>query len=329
MKIPRLLPLLLPALLVAPLAAQDVIIQPAVLFNTSDKPGTPPVLEDNLKIEYPADMAKADVQGYAIVAFTTQRTGPDYMNKIYVRVAGSDAAFEKNVRDTFRLGVWPKINPRLNGKSAKAYSWAAIIFNPASAAGDIPNATVRLLKAAPVFVTTAQWNSLPKDEKILRGSIAIDDSGAPQQITLETKSASAQALLPDIQKSVAQWTFAPARTNGQSVAAVIKTTFIPMTVPNKIDDIPSNITRPRPISQPNPYYPADLRRQGITGEVTVAFFVNKDGKTENVEVIKSTNKDFGDAAMAAVKKWRFKPASIDGVPVKSDHMTITLAFALP
>jgi hypothetical protein len=67
------LSLLLSAAFVSkPLAAQDVTCQPAVLFDTSDKPDAPPT-PDDLDIEYPAALAKAGTQGYAIAAFVTPR----------------------------------------------------------------------------------------------------------------------------------------------------------------------------------------------------------------------------------------------------------------
>jgi len=323
MKSPRLL-LLLPILLFAtlistPLAAQDVTCQPAVLFDTSDKPDTPPTLKD-FDIEYPAALAKAGTQGYAIVAFTSP---PNYLH-----VVGTDIKIEENVRDKIADDGLSKPG-QFKGTAAPSYSWTAFIFNPDSAAVDIPNATVRLLKVAPICVAINQWNSLPKSEKVLRGSIAIDASGKPQQITLETKSASAQALLPDIEKSVAQWSFAPARANGQPVASVIKTTFISLPVPDTIDSIPSNFTPPRPIKQDQPVYPTAFKKQGFTATVVVAFVVGKKGSIEDVSVVKASsfsksvkdskiveasNKAFSNAAMDCVKKWKFKPATLDGVP---------------
>jgi len=296
----------------------DVAIQPAVLFDTSDKPDTPPVLIEPY-IKYPANLAKAGTQGYVIAAFTT------YPAEDFFRVVGTDAKFEDSVRDSFHARINTRFNARVmldkpaqaNGEDAASYSWAAIIFNPASTAPGLPDATASLLKVAPVLITTAQKNSLPENEKrILRGAIAIDATGVPREITLETKSAAAQALLPDIKKSVSQWSFAPARAGGQPVAAAMNTAFVLITVPDTISGIKANNTPPKPIKQPPPWYPVELRRRGIQGNVTLLFYVNKDGKAEDIKVMGSTHRDFEWPAIDAIKQWRFKPALEDGIPIR-------------
>jgi outer membrane biosynthesis protein TonB len=224
-----------------------------------------------------------------------------------------------------------KRNARSSEGVASSYSWTAVIFNPASAAAGIPNATVRLLKVTPVCVEDARWNPLPKNEKVLRGSMAIDTSGNPQEIVMETKSASAQALLPCIKKSAAQWSFAPARANGQPVASVIKTTFITMPVPGTMGSIRSNRIPPRPImARAPPVYPVTAKKLGVSATVFLYFVVNKKGGTENIKVTKvsfrpNSVKDgkiaealltaFSTAAVNCVKKWKFAPATFDGAPV--------------
>jgi protein TonB len=74
-------------------------------------------------------------------------------------------------------------------------------------------------------------------------------------------------------------------------------------------------TRPAPasnalvaISTPQPEYPADARRNEITGNVEVEFVVNRDGSVSDVRVVKSNPRGtFDRGVLSTVKKWQFQP----------------------
>src|SRR5271154_5702560 len=72
----------------------------------------------------------------------------------------------------------------------------------------------------------------------------------------------------------------------------------------------------RLIARPNPAYPELARKAGIHGVVKLQVRVKIDG---SVEVIKILEGDpvLADAAIDAVKRWRAKPASINGNPVET------------
>jgi protein TonB len=82
---------------------------------------------------------------------------------------------------------------------------------------------------------------------------------------------------------------------------------------------------PVPIRMVAPEYPYELKRNGVNGVVTVAFSVDEKGAVVDPVVKKSTNPGFNDAALAAIAKWKFKPAMQDGTPVQT-KITIPLAF---
>lgn len=67
---------------------------------------------------------------------------------------------------------------------------------------------------------------------------------------------------------------------------------------------------------PPPHYPAEWRDRGVEGEAQVAYIINEKGRTEQVQVATATDRQFGDAAVEAVKKWRFAPAKKDGRPAR-------------
>lgn len=74
--------------------------------------------------------------------------------------------------------------------------------------------------------------------------------------------------------------------------------------------------RPTPIKTPPPEYPYALRRDGVSGIVAVKVEIDENGAVTNCTVSKSSNAGFDDAAIRAVKTWKFKPAQKDGAPVK-------------
>jgi protein TonB len=90
-------------------------------------------------------------------------------------------------------------------------------------------------------------------------------------------------------------------------------------ISSQIDDLVyelSDLTRaPRPIRQPAPTYPPELRRSGIEGTVVLMFHVRSDGTTAKITVTKSENPGFNEPAIRAVRKWRFEPGEKDGKAV--------------
>lgn len=78
----------------------------------------------------------------------------------------------------------------------------------------------------------------------------------------------------------------------------------------------SDLTRaPRPIRQPQPIYPPELRRAGIEGTVVLEFHVRSDGTTAQITVTQSENPGFNEPAIRAIRKWRFEPGEKDGKAV--------------
>lgn len=59
-----------------------------------------------------------------------------------------------------------------------------------------------------------------------------------------------------------------------------------------------------------PTYPAELRVAAITGSVRVSFNVHADGSVKDVKVLQSSEPAFADAALRAVRQWRFKPWTV-------------------
>ena len=75
-----------------------------------------------------------------------------------------------------------------------------------------------------------------------------------------------------------------------------------------------------------PQYPSEAGRARIEGTVVLMAVIGKDGKVEDVRV-ESGLPILAQAAIDAVKQWRYKPYLIDGQPVEVDSR-ITINFNL-
>lgn len=66
-------------------------------------------------------------------------------------------------------------------------------------------------------------------------------------------------------------------------------------------------------------YPRELRRERVQGRVVVTFVVGRDGRVveETVEVLSATRPEFGDATRKALPEFRFRPARVNGSPVRT------------
>ena len=101
--------------------------------------------------------------------------------------------------------------------------------------------------------------------------------------------------------------------------------------PPVVSDIldPGNVDLPPRILRPvNPIYPFEAKRAGIEGKVTLRFVVDENGMVQNPEILKAEPEGvFDEAALAAILKYRFVPAKLDGEPVKC-YAALPIGFRL-
>jgi protein TonB len=80
------------------------------------------------------------------------------------------------------------------------------------------------------------------------------------------------------------------------------------------------------VAQPQPLYPALARQARIQGNVVLHAIIDKDGRVGQLEVV-SGHPLLVQAALDAVKQWRYQPTQLNGDPVEVDT-TITVTFVL-
>ena len=65
-----------------------------------------------------------------------------------------------------------------------------------------------------------------------------------------------------------------------------------------------------PENNPKPVYPVALYRAGVIGMVRVGLTVQADGSVSKVVLLEDAHPELGEASLAAVSQWRFKPWKI-------------------
>jgi TonB family protein len=88
-----------------------------------------------------------------------------------------------------------------------------------------------------------------------------------------------------------------------------------------------NITEPVKVSGPNPLYPEAARRARIQGVVVLECTIGKDGTVKQAKVLRGLPLGLTESAQDAVKKWRFKPSTLNGKPVEVLYI-LTVRFNL-
>lgn len=99
--------------------------------------------------------------------------------------------------------------------------------------------------------------------------------------------------------------------------------------PPKVDPTPAPIlTDPVPLASAarefQPPYPPQLLRTGVEGKAVVRVLIGADGRVKQVAIISADDPLFADATeRQALRRWRFKPATRDGVAIETwKQMTV-------
>jgi protein TonB len=87
-----------------------------------------------------------------------------------------------------------------------------------------------------------------------------------------------------------------------------------------------NVKPAKMISSVPPVYPSLARSQHVSGDVKIDGLIDVNGRVTSMKVI-SGPALLHQAAMDALRQWKYQPATLDGKPVPM-HLTITLQFRL-
>lgn len=88
-----------------------------------------------------------------------------------------------------------------------------------------------------------------------------------------------------------------------------------------------DVKAPEKLHSPPPQYTEIARKARIQGVVIVEAIVDKTGSVTNVKILKGLPMGLDQAAVDAIKRWKFKPATLNGRPVDV-YYNLTVNFQL-
>lgn len=103
------------------------------------------------------------------------------------------------------------------------------------------------------------------------------------------------------------------------------------TPPPMVDDAPIQVggavKKPEPLYQPQPRYTEVARRANVQGVVVLMATIDERGNVTDVRVLRGLPMGLDQAALDAVRTWRYRPATLHGRPVKV-YFNLTVNFQL-
>lgn len=101
----------------------------------------------------------------------------------------------------------------------------------------------------------------------------------------------------------------------------------PAAEPSGPIQVGGDVKAPERIVAPQPQYTEIARKARIQGVVIVQAIIDKEGNVTNVKVLKGLPMGLEEAAVNAIKQWKFRPATLNGKPVVV-YYNLTVNFKL-
>jgi TonB family protein len=220
---------------------------------------------------------------------------------------------------------------------------AASRSKPAAANSNSPiNAGKNLPTPAPVgSANVAVRNSQVASSSLKAGSaVASAATGSPEVAPTEVKKpvlGDVHLAAPKIsQKRAVQAAAEPdagvslsedqPEANARSLGAGLGITNNQPAAPAASITVGGDVKQARLISSVPPEYPALARAQHVSGGVAIDALIDATGRVTKMKVISGPTL-LHQAAMDALKQWKYQPAMLDGKPVPM-HLSVTIQFRL-
>ena len=88
-----------------------------------------------------------------------------------------------------------------------------------------------------------------------------------------------------------------------------------------------NVRKPEKISSPQPQYTAEARKARVQGVVIAQALIDQEGYVTELKILKGLPLGLSEAAEEVIRRWRFKPATLNGKPV-AVYYNLTVNFRL-
>jgi TonB family protein len=149
---------------------------------------------------------------------------------------------------------------------------------------------------------------------------ALADAGLGSESEALCRWQAARSLDPNLGKAdLSQFGAAGALLDSHAVKASTKD-------PDPLK-LSGEVEKPQLLSHSSPQYPPAARKAKVEGKVVVEAIIDKDGGINNARVLQDQPLGLGLSAVEAVCGWRFKPATLQGQPVKV-YYVLTVNFTV-
>lgn len=263
----------------------------------------------------------------AVAQTASQKPGPWLLQSVHV-VGDIREGFRKTCLIVYPNGEYHReLRQQVHSDGRAQFEWEAPKVFEAKLTVDDLNA-LRAILETPEFssVNSVVGDSGTLVHKLLFGpqgavrphenieivTIAVARSNAPQvfelaHIAIARKLESVKAFL--------DWVKSTERSQGQRLAASQATNCSPQIAPSSsVDGAPmaTGVTYPKPIHAPEAQIPHDKSKNP---PVAVELVINPDGSVGQVSLQSSPSPDVAQSVLEAVRKWKFQPATLLGVPI--------------
>lgn len=180
---------------------------------------------------------------------------------------------------------------------------ATAALPPAAAAAPVPPAVKTELRAKPA-VGQPEQPKLSKEAE----PVAAEPKRQPAKPVIEIAAAQ-----PKLKQESEPEMAAPKLSLASNDAALSSISKLPVALPArpKSELVPATL-----ISRSTPVYPALARQMGTYGAVLMSVTISPQGSVTAVRVISGATQ-LRQAAISAVRQWRYKPALLNGQPAES------------
>ena len=99
----------------------------------------------------------------------------------------------------------------------------------------------------------------------------------------------------------------------------VRTKVLSETLPATSTNV-EGLVAPQPVSRPAAVYPDIARRARIQGAVIMLVRIRKDGTVGSMHLLATSNPMFNEAALTAVRQWRWTPGTMKGEPIEVPYV---------
>ena len=146
--------------------------------------------------------------------------------------------------------------------------------------------------------------------------ISVDEKGSVTEATAVGELQ--EVLAGHIESYVQAMSFEPAMINGAAAPSTtsvwVEFKLLKTATGWELQFLDYN-AEPRPTERRAVRYPASAFRNGRQGWVKISFTVKSSGHVSDLNIVESSHREFEKAAVNSIRKWRFKPRTVNGQPI--------------